>query len=154
MDFAELDTTVQTLTRDRDRLREDLDRLRREFEQLNGKLRYPGTKFLVDLEYKLAYEGTTTVATGGSTNTLVDTLPGLLHGVYVLSAYCTDSTSPLVVCDGGLYGGPGLTIGVYLARVQVPGPPPAIEVRLIVANGTLNPRTVAVRVWKRLGMGS
>jgi hypothetical protein len=154
MDFDELDRTVETLTRDRDQLRQDVERLRREFDQLNSKLRYPGTKLLVDLEYQLLYDSTTTVVTLGSTNTLIETLPSLLHAVYQLSAYCTDSTSPYVVCDGGLVGSPGLTIGVYLARVQVPGPPKAIEVRLIVSNPTAANRTIAVRVWRRLGMGS
>src|SRR4029077_154096 len=117
MDFAELDATVQTLTRDRDRLREDLDRLRREFDQLDGKLRYPGTKFLVDLEYKLVYEGTITAPLNSIATQVIQTLPGALHALYALAAYATE-TGILVLTDGGGAGPPG-SLAVRLGRQRL-----------------------------------
>jgi hypothetical protein len=154
MDPEELDAALDDLRRDRDRQRQDFDRLRREYDDLRTKLRYPGTAFLVELEYKLVYEGTIEVATVDiEVDDIFETLPGAIHAVYVLSAYCTDSNTPVVVCDGSLSVAPSNAVAVAIQR-QRQTSPTRIEASVVVRNDTAGTVNVAVRVWRRLGMGS
>jgi len=134
--------------------RRDLDTLTRRFEGLSGKLQTPGTKFLVELEYRLVYDATITVPAASATAVTVETLPGLLHSVYVLSAYCYDSDTPSVVCDGTIESTLGGAAAVRLQRTRVTGPPLSVLVEVVVKNTTANERQFPVRVWRRLGMGS
>lgn len=160
METDELDDAIAALQQQAATLRADLDRTERErvtlqraHDQLAQKLRYPGTKFLVDLEYKLIHDATLTVPTGGVVTALIETLPGALHALYHLSAYCVDSSSPGVVVDGEIEGARALTLAASLQRVRQTAPL-RIEVTLVVTNNTVADRDVAVRVWRRLGMGS
>jgi hypothetical protein len=166
MDPDELDDAVTTLQQERQTLRADLDKLRTEydrtaraFEQLSQKLRYPGTKFLVELEYKLVYEVTTSIGPGSVVvvptvgTPAFETLPGTLHAVYVLSAYAPDSDTPVVVMDGSVIAPPANTVSIGIQR-QRQSSPLRIEARLILDNAGGGTHNVTVRVWRRLGMGS
>lgn len=159
MESDDLDDAIRTLERDRDRQRQDLDRLRREYDALATKLRYPGTKFLVELEYKLVYDATVTAGWSGSTGALTltsafDTLPGALHAVYHISAYATASTTPVLITDGSVIVAPTDAITIAVQR-QLQTGPTRTEAKLAIYNssGSTN-HSVAVRVWRRLGMGS
>jgi hypothetical protein len=153
MDAEEFEERLAALERERVP-RADFDRLRREYDDLRNKLRYPGTKFLVDLEYQLVYEGTVSVATlDVEVDDVFETLPGALHAVYRLSAYSTDSNTPVVVCDGSLSVAPSDTVAVAIQR-QRQTSPTRIEASVIVRNDTADTVNIAVRVWRRLGMGS
>lgn len=145
---------LEALQRDRDQQRQDLDRLRREFDQLSQKLRYPGTKFLVDLEYKLVYDATLTATASTQTvSAVIETLPGALHAVYALSAYASGSDTPKVITDGAIIVGPTDAVTVALQR-QRTSSPRTIAVKVILYNSAVTDYDIAIRVWRRLGMGS
>jgi len=130
----------------------DLDTLTKRFEILSGKLQTPGTKFLVELEYRLLYDSVLVVpATSGLSSGVFETLPGLLHAVYLISAYC-DNASPSVICDGEEISGLTGVIGVSILRKKISGP--AITAEVWAHNNTASERNAYVRVWRRLGMGS
>ena len=121
--------------------------------QPNPKLRYPGTKLFVDLEYQLSTTAPTTVVTLGHLNT-PDRNPAAPAriAVYRLSAYCTDSTSPYVVATGGLVGSPGSRSASISAR---PGarPPRRSRSSHRQQSDRRQPHDCRSRV-ARLGMGS
>lgn len=155
MDVDEIDDAIAALQRDRDQLREKVDRLRRDHDTLSGKLRFPGTKFLVDLEYKLVLD--TTITAAASTLTVpagfFESLPGALHAVYCVSALCTDSNIPVVITDGSIIVAPAGAISVGVQR-QLKTTPTRIESQVAIYNSVAAPHDVAVRIWRRLGMGS
>ena len=136
---------------DIDVLQSKLDKLQQDFEVLQGKFRYPGTKFLVDLEYRLLYEGTLTVpASSAISSAVIETLPGALHAVYSLSAHCMQSSVALI-CDGSAPALVGLHVHLLRSRSL---DPIRIDVTARVQNTTSTEHTVAIRVWRRLGIGS
>jgi len=146
--------------------------LTRRFDLLSQKLSTPGTKFLVDLEYRMVYNGTLVVprgyvdattfamAPGLVDSPIIETLPGSLHAVYAVSAYCATADSP-VICDGASWSATNTGTGampydallVSLVRTYATAP-----TRVDVTVQVLSPfytatRTVAVKVWRRLGIG-
>ena len=159
METDAIDAALADLTREQDRQRRDFDRLRREYDQLAIKLRSPGTKFLVDLEYKLVFptdtaDGVITVGAASlHVTTPIETLPGALHAVYVLSAYAPSSNTPVLISDGSVIVSPADAISVGLHR-QRQTSPTRIETSVVLYNSGASPQDVAVRVWRRLGMGS
>ena len=158
MDPDELERAVQQLRADLEEERRKQARLVADFTQLSAKLRSPGTKFLVDLEYRLVYENTALVIPLNYTGAVpIETLPGKLHALYLLSAYAVSDTTAVVVTDGPLLPvTTPLADGVSIAiERQLATSPARILVGLRVANTrAANAVTVAVRVWRRLGMGS
>ena len=154
------------LTRDVQQLRADLDQERRErlalkatVEQLRTKLLYPGTKFLVELEFRVIFEGRILVALNSTRADLIDTLPGELHALYQVSAYSVSNT-PMVLTDGALSSYPALSpplaegVSVCLQRQRQSAPVRTeVSLRLVNASATMN-ANIAVKVWRRLGMGS
>lgn len=154
MEADELDDAIQQLRTDLDTERRERTKLFADFNQLSQKLRYPGTKFLVELEYKLVYDASQTVADATlSSPVVIETLPGTLHAVYEVSAYCSDSNTPVILCDGTSSVSPSAAIAVMLQRQRATSPT-RIEVSVLIRNDSGASRTVAVRVWRRLGMGS
>jgi hypothetical protein len=165
MDPDELEDAVTAVQQQADTLRADVDRLRTEydrtvraFDQLSQKLRYPGTKFLVELEYKLVYDTTVTATTAPAVSTWpaatpFDTLPGTLHAVYVVSAYAPSSNTPVVITDGSVIVAPSNAVSVAIQR-QRQTSPTRIEAKIIIDNSTGVDQSLALRVWRRLGMGS
>lgn len=152
--MLDAEEAIQELQRDRDRQRQDFDRLRREYDDLRNKLRYPGTKFLVDLEYKLVYDETNTIAHSSMVQgDVFETLPGALHALYCVSAYAPSSNTPLIITDGSVIVPPGNTFSVAVQR-QRQTSPTRIEASLVYYNFTGVDQAIAVRVWRRLGMGS
>lgn len=141
--------------RERERLRQEHERLRREFDVLEGKLRFPGTRFLVDLEYQLVYEGSiVAIMSTLTTSEPIETLPGALHAVYALSAYAPSTSVPLVINDGSVIVAPSDAVTVAIQRQVLTGPT-RTEARVAVYNSSASgDHTIAVRVWRRLGMGS
>jgi len=134
--------------------RRDLDTLTRRFEVLSGKLQTPGTKFLVELEYKLVYDAVVsvpdvTVAFGA----IFETLPGALHSIYVVSAFATTNTTVQVLTDGPILVGPTSRCSVAISRQQKASPT-RIEATVIYYQNTGAALNVSVRIWRRLGMGS
>jgi hypothetical protein len=149
-----IDDAIQQLQADLDAERRERLKLRTDFDLLSSKLRTPGTKFLVDLEYRLVYDATQTVADATlSTPVLIETLPGTLHAIYEVSAYCTDSNTPVILCDGTSSVSPAAAIAVMLQRQRATSPT-RIAVSVLIRNDSGASRSVAVRVWRRLGMGS
>jgi hypothetical protein len=154
MEPEELDAALRELQRDRDRQRQDFDRLRREYDQLAAKLRYPGTELLPYLQYQRVYDGTLTAASATlTTSEIFDTLPGALHATYLLSAYAATSSVPLVISDGSVIVAPSDALTVAIQRQRQTGPT-RIEARVAVYNSAVGDYDVAVRVWRRLGMGA
>jgi hypothetical protein len=148
----ELPGEVAALVRARDQQRQDFDRLRREFDVLAGKLRYPGTEFLVHLEYQVVFDSTVVAeASTLSTSEIFETLPGAQHVPYVLSAYAPTSSVPLLVCDGSIIVAPADAVTVAIQR-QLQTGPTRIEARIAVYSATGGTHTIAVKVWRRLGM--
>jgi hypothetical protein len=157
MTFDEIERTFRDLRTDLDQARRDIAKAQHDHDQLSGKLRYPGTKFLVDLEYKLVYDATLTAAGTPATTVqtlgpVFETLPGLLHAVYELSAYAPGSNVPVITSHGG-GGTPASVIQVRLERARQTGPT-RTEIRVAMQNTIGTDYAVAVRVWRRLGMGS
>jgi hypothetical protein len=153
-----LQDAQQTLRTEHDKLRTEYDRTARAFDQLSQKLRYPGTKFLVELEYKLVYDTTVTATTAPAVSTWpaatpFDTLPGTLHAVYVVSAYAPSSNTPVVITDGSVIVAPSNAVSVAIQR-QRQTSPTRIEAKIIIDNSTGVDQGIALRVWRRLGMGS
>jgi hypothetical protein len=149
-----LDDAIQQLQADLDAERRERLKLRTDFDLLSSKLRTPGTKFLVDLEYRLVYDATVEIAHSMMvTGALVETLPGTLHAVYAVSAYAPSSNTPLVITDGSIIVPPGNTFSVALQRRRQTSPT-RIETTLVYYNFTGVDQFIAVRVWRRLGMGS
>jgi hypothetical protein len=143
------------------KLKTDVDLLRTQFDDLTGKLKYPGTKFLVDLEYRLVFDDTIIVNHDSAiTSAPIEVLPGLLHAVYAISAYAPTSDIPIIVMDGAYVKVTTATsqniVTVALQRQRSTNPD-AITVSLRVSNKLdpdLDNVNVAIRVWRRLGMGS
>jgi hypothetical protein len=130
------------------------DLLRRDFDQLAVKFRAPGTRFLVDLEYKLVYDDTITVgASSLHVATPFETLPGTLHALYALSAYCSDSNTPVVIGDGSVIVAPSDAVSIGIHRQRATSPT-RIEASVVLYNSGAVEADIAVRVWRRLGMGS
>jgi hypothetical protein len=165
MDPDELEDAVTALETWRDQQKQDMTQLqrdhtqlRREYDLLANKLRYPGTKFLVDLEYKLVYDTTLTVPSSPTylVSPVFETLPGRLHAVYALSAYPVDSNVDIVVCDGWVLGPLGtLNSGVSIAIArQRQAAPLRIEHSVVINNSAGISVDIAIRIWRRLGMGS
>lgn len=154
-EWAAMREAIATLERDRDVQRGEHDRLRRQFEVLEGKLRFPGTKFLVDLEYQLVYEGSiVAIMSTLTTSEPIETLPGALHAVYALSAYAPSTSVPVVINDGSVIVAPSDAVTVAIQRQVLTGPT-RTEARVAVYNSSASgDHTIAVRVWRRLGMGS
>jgi hypothetical protein len=154
MEADELDDRIAALERDRDRQRQEFDRLKREHDALANKLRYPGTKFLVDLEYKLVYEDTITVgAVSLHVEPPFETLPGTIHAIYALSAYAPSSNTPVVIGDGSVIVAPSDAVSIGIHRQRATSPT-AIEASVVLYNSGAVEADIAVRVWRRLGMGS
>ncbi len=154
MDEAAIMASLRDLERGREQQRRELDRLREEYDTLAGKLRYPGTDFLVQLEYQMVYEGTlTAVASTLTTSPIFDTLPGALHAIYALSAYCPTSNVPVIVTDGSVIVAPADAVSVAIQR-QLRTGPTRIEARVAMYASTATDYPIAVKVWRRLGMGS
>lgn len=153
-DVADLQALTATLRTELDRERQDRQQLRREYDGLANKLRYPGTKFLVDLEYKLVYDTTLTIATSTlALGAVFETLPGALHAVYALSAYAPSSNTPVLITDGSVIVAPSNAVTVAIQR-QRQTSPTRIEAKVAVYNATAGDVDIAIRVWRRLGMGS
>lgn len=154
MEADELDDAIQQLRTDLDRTERDRARLEQLVKDFTNKLRYPGTKFLVDLEYKLVYDATQSVTNATlSTPVIIETLPGTLHALYVVSAYCSDSNTPVVLCDGTVSVSPANAVSVMIQRQRATSPT-RIESSVLIRNDSGGTRAIAVRVWRRLGMGS
>lgn len=84
--MEDLEAAVAELQRDRDRQRQDFERWRQEYATLAGKLRFPGTDFLVKLSWQVVYEGTLTAeASTLVASEIFETTPGALHVPYLLS---------------------------------------------------------------------
>jgi hypothetical protein len=158
MDADELDDAIHQLQRDRDELKAKLEKLRVDHDVLSGKLRFPGTKFLIDLEYRVVYDATATFGHAGTTGAFTltaafDTLPGTLHAVYALSAHAPSSDTPVLITDGSVIVAPANAITIALQR-QRQTSPTRIEAKLAVYNSTASDQSLAIKVWRRLGMGS
>jgi hypothetical protein len=152
MEPEEIEAALRELERARDQQRQDFDKLKREFELLNGKLRFPGTDFLIRLEYQAVYEGTILAAASTLTTApIFDTLPSAQHALYHVSAYAPTSSVPILVTDGSLIVNPSDPVTVAILR-QLRTGPTRIECRVAVYNFTGGEQTIAVKVWKRLGM--
>lgn len=154
MTVEEIEDRIRTLERDGEQRRVALDRLRTEYDQLRNQLRYPGTRFLVDLSYKLVYDATITAAASGGSGTatagpVFETTDG--QAVYVLAAHCTDSDTPLVTTHGG---GTTTSADSIVVRLEHQRAGRKWEHYVAVTNFLLADHDVAVRVWRRLGMGS
>jgi hypothetical protein len=132
----------------------DVTRLSVRVESFTQKLSTPGTKFLVNLEYRLVYDTVVTVPNITATfGAVFETLPGALHAVYVISAFATTNLTVQVLTDGPIIVGPGSLCTVAIARQQKAAPT-RIESTIIYYQNTGAPLDVSVRVWRRLGMGS
>jgi hypothetical protein len=154
MDTDAIDNEIQKLKRDRDRLQIKVDRVRQDFDLFQGRLRYPGTQFLIDLEYLLVLD--VTLSCNGPALTIgnvFETLPGALHAVYTLSAYATDSDVPVIMTDGSVLVAPADSVTVAIQRRRQ-STPVRTEARIVIYNNTAAAKNIAVRVWRRLGMGS
>lgn len=152
MDADALDDAILELQAAKDRQRQDFDRLRREFDQLTNKLRYPGTRFLIDLAYKLVYANTAlSVATLGPHTTLIEQRNDLQHGVYVMSAKQTATDAEGVIYDGAPVVVPGnaVLLSIYSAY-NASGP--SLDTYLVAYNTKGATVTVDVKVWRRLGL--
>ena len=175
-----LSDTIQKVWTDFMNFRKEVDKSKRElldltrrFDLLSNKLNTPGTKFLIDLEYRMVYDAILTVPRrylssdtflilpGLVNSPVIETLPGALHADYLLSAYCPVVDSP-VVCGGVSWSPDGPVAGVQpydallvsMVRTYKIDP-----IRVDVTVQVTNPcyetsRTVAVRVWRHLGIGS
>lgn len=153
LDLDEALSLLETLKTTTEQQREDFDKLRREYDTLASKLRYPGTDFLVKLEYERVYDGTILAEPSTiSTSAIFETLPGALHAPYVLSAYALNSSVPVIICDGAVIVSPSDTITIAIQRQYQTGPA-RIESRVVVYNSSVSEFNIAVRVWKRLGLG-
>jgi hypothetical protein len=150
MDFDELPTAVETLERDRERLRQDVDRLRRDFDQLNAKLRYPGTRFLVDLEYTLVFDTTVAAVLNTTTTRVIEILPGEQLATYRLAAVPLE-TGVIVLTDGG-GASPVNGIALRLGHERLAGPT-RTQTTLLATNVLAANHTVRVKIWRRVGMG-
>jgi hypothetical protein len=149
----EIDSTLADLRRDLTRERDERRLLQRKLDDLTNKLRYPGTKFLIDLEYALVYDDTIAVgALSLHVEPPFETLQGLLHSVYEPSAYCPTSNTPVVVTNGSLIVAPADAISVAIHRQRQTGPT-RIDASVAIYNASASPIEIAVRVWRRLGMG-
>ena len=145
---------IQASRRDLDTTERERSQLRRDFDQLASKLRYPGTSWLVDLEYRLVYDATIAVPDITATVGVVfETLPGALHALYVVSAYAPTNTTVAVLTDGPIIVGPAPLCTVAITR-QLLASPSRIESRCLYYQNTGASLDVAVRIWRRLGMGS
>lgn len=152
--FAKLQDTARQLQQDLDRERQERERTTRDVEGLQRRLLQRGSKFLVDLEYRLVHEATVSVAAGTVVvGAVFDTLPGTLHAVYVLSAYAPSSNTPAVITDGSVIVAPANAVSVGVQR-QRQTTPLRIEASVIYDNTGGAAASIAVRVWRRLGMGS
>jgi hypothetical protein len=150
LDLDQLPAAVDTLQRDRDRLSQDAERLRREFDQLNSKLRYPGTRFLVDLEYSLVFDTTVTAALSTTTTTLVEIVPGAQLATYRVAALPLE-TGVIVLTDGG-GASPVNGIALRLGHELLAGPT-RTQTTLLATNVLAANHTVRVKIWRRMGMG-
>lgn len=150
-DYEDLPREVEDLQqaqRDADR---EHDKLRADFTVLSNKLRYPGTKFLIDLEYKLVYDATVSANPGTFTiSTAFETLPGGLHAVYHVSGYASDI---VVVSDGNVIVPPTPSISICIQRELLTNPT-RVEAKVYLYNSDVSAHSVSVRVWRRLGLGS
>lgn len=152
MEQADLERLVEELQRDRDKLREDHEKLRHEYDVLAGKLRYPGTDFLVKLEYAPIFDSTITATSADITiSAPFDTIPGTGHASYLLSAYVPTSNTPVIICDGSIIVAPSNTIAVAIQRSVDTGPTRTVA-RVVLYNSAVLDYDVSVRVWKRLGL--
>lgn len=156
MELDDVDDALEQVQRDLAALTTKHDTLKRDHDQLSGKLRSPGTKFLVDLEYKLVHESTVAVAAGTVVvGSVFETLPGALHAVYVLSAYAPASNTPVVITDGSVIVAPANAVSVAIQRKRASsGTQLSLQAAVIYDNTGAVSVDVAVRVWRRLGMGS
>lgn len=150
-DLEVVQDTIVEIQSDSTVQRADLALLSKKFDELEGKLRFPGTKFLVDLEYRLVYEGTLTAPFSSAiSSTIIESLPGTLHAVYIISAYCA-VPSVSVICDGSASD----LVGIHAHLVRTFETSPArIDVTVRLRNTSITSRDVVVRVWRRLGIGS
>lgn len=152
MDADALDDAIEDLRKDRAALQQRLDTLRADFDRFLNKFQ-PGTKFLVDLEYKLVFDGTITVAASTlQLSSVIETLPGTLHALYGLSAYAPSSNTPVLITDGSVIVAPSNAVTVALQR-QRQTSPTRIETKVAVYNATASSADIAVRVYRRLGVG-
>ena len=144
---------LSDLRREFDREREERRALERRYDTLAAKLSYPGTRFLVDLSYKLVYDATLTAAASGGSGTattgpVFEITEG--HAVYVLAAHCTDSDTVLVTTHGG---GTTTSADSIVARIEHQRSGTKWEHYVGLTNFILADHDVAVKVWRRLGMG-
>lgn len=154
MTLEELDEAVQQLRTELDRAEQERRALESDFLTLKRKLSLPGTKFLVDLEYRLVYDATlTATASALTTSAVFETLPGTLHAVYVLSAHAPSSNTPVLITDGSVIVAPTNAVTVAVQRQRATSPT-RTEAKVAVYNSAATDQSIAVRVWRRLGMGS
>lgn len=157
-DLEVVQNTIAEIQSDSTIQQTDLALLSKKFDELEGKLRFPGTKFLVDLEYNIVYDARIVINTSSTSQISIDTLHGELHAVYQLSAYATTNT-PIILMDGASLGSltdlGSLTNGVSVCLLrQRASDPTRIEIYLNVINSIASPQTLAIKVWRRLGIGS
>lgn len=150
MEADEIDDAILELRRDRDAQRQRYDKLKADFDAFLNKFQ-PGTKFLVNLEYRLIYDTTLTLATGGPVETLIETRKDLQHAVYELSAKRTDTNGEAVIYGGTVSVVPGNSVQLALeSRYNSSGP--SVDTYLVSYNSKGSDVAVAVKIWRRLGM--
>jgi hypothetical protein len=152
MEADAIDDAIQVLQADYAALAAKHDKLRTDYDLLSLKLRYPGTKFLVDLGYRLVYDATITCAAGGPHSTLIQTRKDLQHAVYVLSARRTDTNGEGVLYNGMATVLPGNSVQLAIeSRYNSSGP--SLDTYLLDYNSKATSVSVAVKIWQRLGLG-
>lgn len=157
-DIALTQSNVETLQTQSDELQIQSDKVKQDLDILTTRLISPGGRFLIDLEYQTVYAAQIVIDTSSTSRISIDTLPGELHAVYQLSAYATTNT-PIILMDGASLGSltdlGSLTNGVSVCLLrQRASDPTRIEIYLNVINSIASPQTLAIKVWRRLGIGS
>ena len=148
MDAEDMRAAIAQLQADLDAERAERDILRKDHDALH--LTVMG--LAVKAQYRLLYDATVAVGSGTETSDIFETLPGTLHAIYAVSAYAPDSDTPVIVANGPVESAPSAGICVSIQR-QRQSNPTRIECRVLLDNSG-SVANVAVRVWRRLGIGS
>lgn len=151
MDTDAIDDLIEQLRSDLDAEKRERERLRTDFDLLSSKLRTPGTKFLVDLEYRLIYSGTVSIPTLGPHDTLLETRKDGQDAIYEMSAKRTDTNGEGVIYFGAPVVAPPNAVLLCLDTRYATGPNRQ-ETYLVAYNTKGSTVNVTVKVWRRIGM--
>lgn len=157
MSLADLASQVQgwadQVDRDLVDLRDLHQRLRQDFDDFKAQFQY-GRTFVSGLLWKLVYEGTVTVPTGGPHNlpaTPIESLYDLQHAFYDLSAFQQTTDGEGVLYAGTVSVFPANSVTVAIERRYETTAPAHMETYLSWYNNKASDVNVVVKVYRQVG---